>query len=284
MRRILFTILIIVMLHPTGVRAATPNFYLDSDKETLEKQETIYISVHLSESLHGNYRNIQGKILYDTDMFSYVSHEMGTGYEHYVAMDMKEKGFFAFSNTDFTPEGFSEVKKGPIVTIVLQAKKVPRKTKQTTIDLTVDLQNTNGDSETFTNTIAFAGANGKAMQEGNVEHPLRADEVAKADESLQVEESAKVDEAVKADAKAQPENKQNNDDVETIVENRYTTDQVTGNPENHAEEGDSQIAMESPLENENQRTMAFWLLGIGGAVVIAGCIYKKWIRNKERSE
>lgn len=286
MRRVLLAIFILMMLCPVWTMAATPVFYLDADKEVIEKQDTITVSVNLKESFQGNYRNLQGKLYYDTDVISYVSHEMGASYVDYVAMDMQEKGFFAFSNTDFTEDGFSEVKKDTVVTIVFQTKKrIPRKTERITFEFIADLQDTKGGSETFTDTYALEKAGDTFLKEDTSEPMTQEntettqgkgkEDEGSADTNEEVIEELveeTIEEAVSSDT-LQAKNQEKNADREA----------TEVNPSDDAEI-DSQTAYRDISTDQNDTDTVFWLLGIGGAGVIAGCIYKRWIRNKEQSE
>ncbi len=286
MRRVLLAIFILMMLCPVWTMAATPVFYLDADKEFVEKQDTIILSVKLKESFQGNYRNIQGKLYYDTDVISYVSHEMGASYADYVATDMQEKGFFAFSNTDFTEDGFSDVKKDTIVKIVFQIKKkIPRKTDQVIFDFVADLQDTKGNSETFTDTFVLEKVGDTFLKEGTSElvtqeetkvpqNKGKENEVSRDTNEADIEEAVEkvTEEAVSYDM---PEAKDQEKPAvrEEIEVNRNDDTEV-----------DSQTAYRDISKNQDDADAVLLLLGICAGCIIAGCVYGKWIRNKERSE
>lgn len=289
MRRVLLAIFILMMLCPVWTMAATPVFYLDADKEAIEKQDTITISVNLKESFQGNYRNLQGKLYYDTDVISYVSHEMDASYVDYVAMDMQEKGFFAFSNTDFTEDGFSEVKADTIVTIVFQVKKkIPRKTERVTFDFVADLQDIKGGSEIFRDTYVLEKAGDTLIKEDLSEPVTQEDTGTTQDKGKEDEGSAdtneEVVEKVVAEEEETGEEATSDDTLQAKNQEKDADREATEVDRSDDAAVDSQTAYRDISADRNDTDTVFWLLGIGGAVVIAGCIYKKWIRNKERSE
>ena len=155
MKRII-VVLALLLLCTMPAAAMTSTLELHADKERLGEKEQIAVTVEMNEPVTGEFRNLQGQLAYDTEIFSYVSHEMGEAYNHYGAADMAQKGFFTFSNTDFTDKGFSEIQEGTLVTIVFETKeKLKRKDREVNFVLTVDLQDTSGISEAVTREISL---------------------------------------------------------------------------------------------------------------------------------
>ncbi|MBR3786416.1 MAG: hypothetical protein IKJ77_08430 [Firmicutes bacterium] len=201
MKRMITLLFLMTMLCTMPAAAMTSTLELHADKDRLGEKEQIAVTVYLYETVTGEFRNLQGQLTYDTEIFSYVSHQMGEAYSQYAAADMAEKGFFTFSNTDFTDKGFSEIQEGTLVTVVFETKeKLKRKERDTKFVLNMDLQDTRGVSETFAKEVSIkvSGKNNAGQSEADqtdmdhaageaVENPAKEDAAGQSSEPRNLE-------------------------------------------------------------------------------------------------
>ncbi|MBR6798997.1 MAG: hypothetical protein IKM63_02890, partial [Firmicutes bacterium] len=123
MKRIFSMFLALMLFCSMTVTAAAESFQISTDKNVVEAGENVTVTVKVGDTLIGSYRNVQGQLKYDTDVLTYVSHEMGKNYVDYSSKNMSGKKYFTFSYTEMKEIGFSELPKGTIVSVIFKAKK-----------------------------------------------------------------------------------------------------------------------------------------------------------------
>lgn len=147
MKRIFSMFLALMLFCSMTVTAAAESFQISTDKNVVEAGENVTVTVKVGDTLIGSYRNVQGQLKYDTDVLTYVSHEMGEKYVHYSSKNMSGKKYFTFSFTDMTAGGFSEIPKGAIVVVVFKTKKdIAEKNLSSKLALNMSVQDISGSS------------------------------------------------------------------------------------------------------------------------------------------
>jgi len=145
---ILFAILIFSSM---TVVAMAESLQITTDKDTVSAGELISINVVFDETITGEYRNIQGQLNYNTDLLTYVSHQSGEQYNNYTCSDMADRGYFTFSYTDFTDDGFSEIAEGNVVSVKFKVKEnLTTDHIKTALDLDANIQDIKGNTEELT--------------------------------------------------------------------------------------------------------------------------------------
>ena len=154
MKRRILAILAIFMMCTVTAAASTSSFRLELDKEMSDTDEAIYVTVRLTDAMKGSFRNVQGQLKYDAATVSYVSHQLGEAYSHYAASDMREKGWFSFSYTEFAEAGFSDLPEGMVTTVVFKLENELMETADfADFVLEIDVQDTAGISEKMSDVL-----------------------------------------------------------------------------------------------------------------------------------
>ena len=127
MKKILSLLLALILVGSMTVSAFAAEFQVGVSETVIEAGEEVTVTITLDETLvpveTTGFRNIQGQLIYDPEILTYVSHEMAEAYKHYSSKDMPARKYFTFSYTAFNEEGFTEIPAGTVVTIVFQATK-----------------------------------------------------------------------------------------------------------------------------------------------------------------
>ena len=125
MKKILSLLLALILVGSMTVSAFAAEFQVGVSETVIEAGEEVTVTITLDETLvpveTTGFRNIQGQLIYDPEILTYVSHEMAEAYKHYSSKDMPARKYFTFSYTAFNEEGFAEIPAGTVVTIVYRA-------------------------------------------------------------------------------------------------------------------------------------------------------------------
>ena len=125
MKKILSLLLALILVGSMTVSAFAAEFQVGVSETVIEAGEEVTVTITLDETLVPvetiGFRNIQGQLIYDPEILTYVSHEMAEAYKHYSSKDMPARKYFTFSYTAFNEEGFTEIPAGTVVTIVYRA-------------------------------------------------------------------------------------------------------------------------------------------------------------------
>lgn len=125
MKKILSLLLALILVGSMTVSASGAEFQVGVSEKVIGTGEEVTVTISLDETLAPvetvGFRNIQGQLIYDPEILTYVSHEMAEAYQHYSSKDMPARKYFTFSYTAFNEEGFTEIPAGTVVTIVFRA-------------------------------------------------------------------------------------------------------------------------------------------------------------------
>ena len=254
MRRCIFFIVAIFMMCTMHAAALTPSFQLCIDETGADEDENIYVTVCLTETIEGKFRNVQGQLKYDAEEVSYVSHQLSEAYSDYVALDMEAKGWFSFSYTEFAEEGFSKLPKDEVVTIVFQPKNGQlQKADDTEFLLEVDVQDTSGMSEKMSDSLKVNLQN----------KPYAATE-----DDTEGTASGEMDRQEGKETLDEHEESYSGESKEKDFDDQSTDDAATGG-EVHEERANPEWSILA--------------IGIGGIGLLTYIIYRAWKRKKERT-
>ena len=125
MKKILSLLLALILVGSMTVSAFAAEFQVGVSETVIEAGEEVTVTITLDETLvpveTKGFRIIQGHLIYDPEILTYVSHEMAEAYKHYSSKDMPARKYFTFSYIEFNKEGFTEIPAGTVVTIVYRA-------------------------------------------------------------------------------------------------------------------------------------------------------------------
>ena len=125
MKKILSLLLALILVGSMTVSAFAAEFQVGVSETVIEAGEEVTVTITLDETLvpveTTGFRSIQGQLIYNPEILTYVSHEMAEAYKHYSSKDMPARKYFTFSYTAFNEEGFTEIPAGTVVTIVYRA-------------------------------------------------------------------------------------------------------------------------------------------------------------------
>ena len=168
-KKLISTVLATMLLCSTTASAMAAGFQVSTDKNVVNAGETVTVTVNLDKELAGNFRNVQGQLVYDTSRLTYVSHKMSSPYQHYMAKDMPARKYFTFSNTDTSAAGFSSMPKGNVVTVVFQTSQSMTGAHATAaFTLTMSVQDTAGHSEKTTSAASLVVCKTHTWDNGKV--------------------------------------------------------------------------------------------------------------------
>lgn len=194
-RNIIRALAVIILFCSMTAVAMADTFQLYTEQSEIMAGEKLTVTVSLAQSLDGSYRNLQGQLQYDDAILTYCSHQLAEEYSAYMAADMPEKSCFTFSNTDFTDEGFKELRAGELVVVTFEVKKQATKgISETMLQLEVDLQDTQGLEETLTSALSIDIHSGQCQEIGEnagTSEPSLTEATVKRESTQSVHEASK---------------------------------------------------------------------------------------------
>lgn len=168
MRRIIQMLVAIMLFFSMTTAVMAESIYINTDKGTVSRGETVTVEIYMNEKLSGEFRNVQGQLVYDPELVTYVSHEMGEDYSNYTANDFPDRKYFTFTNTDFTAEGFREIPEGKAVAVTFEVnKKVKEEHLSTSFLLQLSVQDISGKTEELAADTSVLICNGHEKANNN---------------------------------------------------------------------------------------------------------------------
>lgn len=166
MKKLIPSVLSLIMIAGMTVNAAAAEFTVTADSEVIAAGEQITLTIVLDETIpvSESITNVQGELHYDTELFSYTSHEMGGEYAQYMSKDMPNKNRFQFSHTSMTSSPY-EIPAGNVLTITFTAKEtIPAEAVESVFQL--KMKTTTDTAETKSNeaqlNVSLSGGSGSS--------------------------------------------------------------------------------------------------------------------------
>lgn len=276
MKKIVSIILSISLIFAVAISTFAAEFEIVSDSDQIKAGEKITVEIILGKTipLSENIVNLQGELYYDTEILSYVSHEMGEDYSDFLNQNMPNKNRFQFSKTSMTLTPY-EVKAGTVLKITfLAAENLSVKELETVFQFETKMMNDS--AELFVDNIEL----NVSIEESKNVSVIEKDET-EGKTSVSSEEKGTAD-----DSKKQNENgnvkSDNNSESYSDEHSSDISEEKTENVQNSESEEKIEIVKTGQKE-ESISLAAIILLAVSAVLmVIAVIIFNKMLKQRKR--
>lgn len=148
MKKIISIFLALMLFCSMTVTAMAADFQVTADNISIVPGEQVTVTIKLDQKLTGNFRNVQGQLIYNQDVMTYVSHTMSKNYMEYASKHIPAKTYVTFSKTDMTAAGFTAIPQGTIATVKFQSKSEMTESQlNANFTLKMSVQDTSGNTD-----------------------------------------------------------------------------------------------------------------------------------------